>query len=142
MKALGYIIAFFALAGAVVSVLALQVHYSTKTEPCSINAHWDCGIVNHSVFASIGHVPVAAIGIGGYLAIGLLALVRQRYITFLCALAGLGFALRLSFVEAYVLHLWCIYCVTSQTIIAIIAFLSFIWFTAEYIYLKQTHRRV
>src|ERR1700678_67238 len=63
-----YLIAILALAGAVVSALALQVHYSTATEPCDINAKWDCGIVNHSPFAVIMHVPGGARGIHGYLA--------------------------------------------------------------------------
>jgi len=61
-----YLISVLALVGLVVSSLALQVHYSTGTEPCSINERWDCGIVNHSTFAEIEHVPVAAIGIAGY----------------------------------------------------------------------------
>ena len=62
-------IAILSVIGAVVSGLALQVHYSTTTEPCSINERWDCGVVNHSPFAVIGQVPVAAIGIAGYLAL-------------------------------------------------------------------------
>ena len=60
-----YLIALLALAGVVVASLALRVHYSTETEPCSINEKWDCGIVNHSPYAMIGPVPVAAIGIVG-----------------------------------------------------------------------------
>ena len=68
-----FVIAILAVAGAVVSALALQVHYSTATEPCSINEKWDCGVVNHSPFAVVGHVPVAAIGIAGYLALVALA---------------------------------------------------------------------
>ena len=55
-----YLLALVAIAGVVVSTLALQVHYSTGTQPCSINEKWDCGIVNHSSFAVIGNVPVAA----------------------------------------------------------------------------------
>ena len=66
-----YLIAILALAGVVVSSLALQVHYDTGTEPCSINENWDCGIVNHSSYSPIiEHIPVAAIGIAGYLAAG------------------------------------------------------------------------
>ena len=57
-----YVIAVFALAGAVVSFLALQVHYSTSTSPCSINEKWDCGIVNHSSYSMIEGIPVALIG--------------------------------------------------------------------------------
>lgn len=137
MKLLRYLIAFFALAGAVVSALALQVHYSTQTEACSINEHWDCGIVNHSSFAMIGHFPVAIIGIAGYLALAGLALLRQRYLTFLAGLVGLGFALRLTFIEEYVLLVWCLYCVISQAIIALLTLLSFAWLTTEYVALKR-----
>src|SRR5579883_1450411 len=35
-----FLIAFFALAGIVVSTLALRVHYSNDVQPCDINAHW------------------------------------------------------------------------------------------------------
>lgn len=137
MKVLRYLVVLLALCGAVVSGLALEVHYSTKTEPCYVNQHWDCGIVNHTTFSVIDGVPVAAIGIGGYVVLGGLALFRQRFLTFLWAIAGLGFALRLSFLEEYVIHMWCIYCVISQTIIASIALVSLIWFAGEYYGLKR-----
>jgi uncharacterized membrane protein len=135
-----YLIVLLALAGAVVSVLALRVHDSTGTEPCSINERWDCGIVNHSSFSMIGHVPVAAIGIVGYLVLAWLAFARQRFLLFLATLIGLGFALRLTFIEEYVLQVWCLYCVISQAIIAVITLLSLGWLAAEYIALKRTSR--
>lgn len=134
------LIAVLALAGVVVSLLALRVHYSTATEPCSINEHWDCGIVNHSSFAELAHLPVAAIGIAGYLAIGVLGWMRQRYLLLLAVLVGLGFALRLTFIEEYVLMVWCLYCVISQCIIGLLALLSLGWFTAEYLALRKAHR--
>jgi uncharacterized membrane protein len=132
-----YLIAILAVAGVVVSALALQVHYSTGTEPCSINEHWDCGVVNHSPFAVMGPVPVAAIGILGYLALAGLALMRQRYVLLLAVFAGFCFALRLTFIEEYALMVWCLYCVISQTIIALMLLLSLGWFTHEYIGLKR-----
>src|ERR1700722_19634943 len=52
-----FLIILLALAGVVVSALALRVHYDTGTEPCSINEKWDCGIVNHSPFAEVAHIP-------------------------------------------------------------------------------------
>lgn len=140
MKLMQYLIVLLALAGTVVSVLALRVHYSTGTEPCSINDRWDCGIVNHSAFSLIEQVPVAAIGIVGYLVLAGLAIGRQRFLLFLATLVGLGFALRLTFVEEYVLQVWCIYCVISQAIIAVITLLSLGWLTAEYIGLKRARR--
>jgi len=123
-----YLIAFLALAGIVVSTLALKVHYSPPgDEPCDINAHWDCGTVNHSRYAMIYHVPVAAIGIAGYLVLGALALMRRRALTFIAALIGLAFALYLTNIEAHKLEVWCLYCVCSQVIIAIITLFSLLW---------------
>ena len=132
-----YLIALLALAGVLVSSLALRVHYSTDAEPCSINAKWDCGIVNHSPFAEIAHIPVAAIGIAGYLGLGALALMRQRFLLFLAAGAGFCFALRLSSIEEFALGAWCVYCVISQCIIGLIMLVGLGWFVAEYIGLRR-----
>lgn len=126
-----HLITVFAFAGIVVSALALQVHYSTGTEPCSINERWDCGIVNHSSFAVIEHIPVAAIGIAGYLLLALLALVRRRGLLFFATLLGLGFALYLSHIEKDILQVWCLYCVISQGIIALLTLLSLGWIVSE-----------
>jgi uncharacterized membrane protein len=126
-----YLIALVALAGVVVSALALRVHYSTDVEPCSINERWDCGIVNHSPFAEIAHIPVAAIGIAGYLALAGLALLRRRALALSAALVGLAFALYLSHIERDVLMIWCLYCVISLGIIALVTLLSLGWVAAE-----------
>jgi vitamin-K-epoxide reductase (warfarin-sensitive) len=122
-----YLIALLALAGIVVSALALQVHYSTATEPCDINAKWDCGIVNHSPFAEVLHIPVAAIGIAGYLALAGLAITRRRRLLALLAAVALGFSLYLTYIEKYVLEVYCIYCVTSLGIITLTFLLSLAW---------------
>lgn len=137
MKTMRYLLAMLAIAGVAVSILALRVHYSTETQPCSINEKWDCGVVNHSPFAEIEHIPVAVIGIAGYLALAGLAFLRQRALTFLSAGVGLGFALWLTFIEEYVLQVWCLYCVISQVIIALITLLSLYWLAEEYIALKR-----
>jgi uncharacterized membrane protein len=122
-----YLIVLLALAGVVVSTLALRVHYSTGTEPCSINEKWDCGIVNHSPFAEIDHVPVAAIGIAGYLVMVLLALARRRTLLAVLAVLALAFSLYLTRVEKYVLEVFCVYCVISLGIITVVTVTSLIW---------------
>ena len=136
-----YLILILALAGAVVSVLALRLHYHTGTAPCDINAHWDCGIVNRSSFSMIDHVPVAVIGIAGYLVLACLGAARWRFATFLAALLGFLFAFRLSMIEQYGLGVWCLYCAISQGLIALILLLSGGWFSAEYFSLKRAARR-
>lgn len=135
-----YLILILSLAGVVVSGLALHVHYCTDPQPCSINERWDCGVVNHSPFAEILHIPVAMIGIAGYLVLGGLAFWRQKALVFLAALVGLGFALRLTTIEELVLETWCLYCVISQVLIALIVLLSGGWFGAEYLALKKASR--
>ncbi len=137
-----YAIAVLALVGAVVSALALQVHYSTATEPCSINERWDCGVVNHSPFAVVDHVPVAALGIAGYLVLAALALAQLRFILFVAALIGFDFALWLTSIEHFVLQVWCLYCVISQGIIALIVLLSLVWLAAEYLRLRRADRQI
>jgi len=124
---LRYLIALLAIAGIIVSGLALRVHYSTETQPCNINEKWDCGIVNHSPYAEIRDVPVAAIGIAGYLLIGIIALLRRRGLLLLVALTGMAFALYLTTIEAKILGVWCLYCVISQVVIALIVVLAIGW---------------
>ena len=129
-----YLIALLAIAGIVASALALRVHYSTETAPCSINEKWDCGIVNHSPYAEVRGVPVAAIGIAGYLLIGILAVIRRRGLLLAAALGGMAFALYLTNIEAKVLGVWCLYCVISQAVIAAITLLAIgwvVWYTMQ-----------
>jgi uncharacterized membrane protein len=121
-------IVLFAILGVIVSSLALKVHYDDPgKEPCSINDKWDCGVVNHSPYAMFHGVPVATIGIAGYLLIALLALLRRRELLVTAVVIGLGFALYLTHIEAHVLEVYCVYCVISQGIIAILTLLSLVW---------------
>jgi len=119
-----YILLLLAAAGIAASSLALREHYRTDASPCSINEHWDCGIVNHSPFAVLAGVPVAVIGMAGYVFLALLA-VKRAYLLFLgAALVGLSFSLYLAHVEASILGVWCIYCVASLAVISLLTLLG------------------
>lgn len=120
-----FFLAFIALLGFVASGLALREHYRTDTSPCSINEHWDCGIVNHSPFAVLAGVPVAVIGMAGYLLMGTLALRRAYRLLLVAAVIGLGFSLYLAHVEAHILGVWCVYCVASLGAISLLTLLTF-----------------
>ncbi len=80
--------------------------------------------MNHSRYAMIGRVPVAIVGITGYAILGLLAFLRRYRLLAGLSLVGVAFALYLTHIEAHVLQIWCLYCVTSQVIIALMALLS------------------
>src|ERR1700720_2835747 len=113
-----------AIAGIAVSSLALREHYRTDASPCSINERWDCGIVNHSPYAMLFGVPVAVIGIAGYLLLGILAFQKAYRLMLVAALGGLGFALYLAHIESAVLGVWCIYCVISLGVISVVTLLT------------------
>ena len=120
-----YVLILLAVLGIVASTLALREHYRTEGDsPCSINERWDCGIVNHSPYAMLAGIPVAAFGIAGYLLIGALAWRRAYRILLAAALAGLAFSLYLARIEAHVLGVWCIYCVISLGDISLITLLA------------------
>jgi uncharacterized membrane protein len=119
-----YILVLLAVLGIAASSLALREHYRTYGEsPCSINDKWDCGIVNHSPYAIIWGVPVADIGIAGYLLMGALAFKRAYRLLLAAALMGLGFSLYLAHVEAHILGVWCVYCVASLGVISLMSIL-------------------
>jgi vitamin-K-epoxide reductase (warfarin-sensitive) len=118
-----FILALLAVMGIAVSTLALREHYRTDTSPCSINEKWDCGIVNHSPYAVLWGVPVAVIGMAGYLLLGILAF-RNKYLALLpLSLAALAFSLYLAHVEAHILGVWCIYCAASLATISLFSLL-------------------
>ena len=120
-----FFLAFIALLGFMAATLALREHYRTDTSPCSINEHWDCGIVNHSPFAVLAGVPVAVIGMAGYLLMGTLALRRAYPLLLAAALVGLAFSLYLAHIEKDILGVWCIYCVASLGVVFLLTLLTF-----------------
>src|SRR5580692_2607969 len=123
-------IAFLAAAGMIVSAVSLQRHYAkSATKFCDVGERFNCDIVNRSEYSSLMGIPVAGIGVAGYGMILVLATVwRSRRETplrlLVAALAGLGFALWLTYVEGYVLETWCILCLSSLGLIAGITILA------------------
>ncbi len=118
------VIAILAVCGIIVSSESLRHHYATsKTSFCDIGEMLNCDIVNRSAYSSILGIPVALIGILGYAALAGLAIVyRERRETppmlFGAAAAGLAFALYLTYIEARVLGVYCILCLSSLALIA------------------------
>jgi vitamin-K-epoxide reductase (warfarin-sensitive) len=121
-----WLIAFLALAGMVAAALALREHYRIEASPCSINEKWDCGTVNKSRFAVIKGVPVADIGIAGYLLLAGLAIGKRWRLLAAAAVPAFAFSLYLAHIEKDILEVWCIYCVISLGIITAITLLSLI----------------
>ena len=123
-------IASLAVAGIVVSSLSLYHHYDrSQSSFCDFGGNFNCDIVNRSIYSKVFGIPVALVGIIGY--VGLLALAAlskdkqgSERLLLVASLAGLAFALRLTYIEGFVLAAWCALCLTSLAIILAIAVLS------------------
>ncbi len=128
-----WLLAAIALAGLVVSVLALRVHNMDPgaAPPCAVTEQWDCGAVNHSKYAVFPpklfdeapgkiHVPVAVFGIVGYTLMFAAAALGRWWMLLQLVEIGFAAACFLTYLEAYVIQKWCIYCVWSQAIVTLL----------------------
>lgn len=122
-RRLYFAIAIVAVLGIAVSSFSLYHHFGkSETSFCQFGESFNCDLVNRSRYSTVLGVPVALVGILGYLLILLLAnLYRDKAETPLLLVAacsaGFGFSLYLTYVEGFVLNAWCILCLTSLTLI-------------------------
>jgi vitamin-K-epoxide reductase (warfarin-sensitive) len=129
-RSLFWAIAAFSLMGMIVSAISLQRHYArSATSYCHFGEQFNCDIVNRSEYSSLMGIPVAGIGLVGYgLLFALSTVCRSGMETpnrlMGAALLGLGFALYLTYIEAYVLDTWCILCLISLALIILITILA------------------
>jgi len=134
-------IAVLALVGVVLSIYSL-LHKTgfTSGALCNLNDTFSCDIVNQGPYSQIAGIPVAAIGIVGYLFVLLAALMKLKnphdrslslFLLTAC-LGGLAFALYLTGLEAFVLYAWCIVCLASQALIIALAILAILNYRSEH----------
>jgi len=124
------LIAAFSLAGIIDSAISLERHYAkSATTYCDFSEKFSCDIVNRSEYSEIAGIPVAGIGVAGYAALFMLSMFWRshgetpfRLLT--VSLAGLVFALYLTYIEAYRLMTWCILCLISLALIFLISVLA------------------
>jgi uncharacterized membrane protein len=100
-------------------------------------SRWEeCDVVNNSMYAKFYGVPVAFIGLAGYLVLMCLAMAalqrqgttqrRLLALGFLLALGAFGFSVYLTYLEIYVIEAICTWCVISATLITLLAIVGWI----------------
>jgi uncharacterized membrane protein len=113
------------IAGLGIAAYLTVVHYAGGEPVCAI-AH-GCATVQKSTYAELLGVPVALLGLLGYVGI-LAALARDgeqgRTAAAFLSLAGFGFSVWLTYVEVARLDAICIWCVASAICMTLLAGLS------------------
>ncbi len=121
-------VSVLSLVGLLIS-LYLLAHSLGLTGPvmCGIG---DCEAVQTSPYSYIGPIPISGIGAVGYVVLLVLAFLglrprfaRSRVVTLLLlggSLFGVAVSAYLTYLEAFVIHAWCQWCVGSAVIITVI----------------------
>lgn len=99
-----------------------------------------CETVNNSPYSEIAGIPIAYIGLGAFLVIGLLLLLETRdkfwqqnvpLAVFGLSLTGVLYSAYLTYIEIAVLHAICPYCVVSAVVILFIFLISIVRLTTD-----------
>lgn len=108
-----------AFLGALDAAYLTYVHYHQSALICTVGS---CHTVQSSRYAVIGGIPIAILGLGMYLAVLALGVVRRArpdlasavgMAMFAILLAGAVYAAYLTYIEIWVIHAICQYCVAS-----------------------------
>ena len=107
-----------AVVGLLISAYLTWVHYAGVAPVC-VGGSGGCETVQSSSYATILGVPVAVVGLVGYSGLLLSASLRGEvgiYLGFLVALVGALFSAYLTYLELFVIHAICEWCVASAAV--------------------------
>jgi uncharacterized membrane protein len=119
------------LAGVAVTLYLLYARATHTRLACTTGG---CETVQESRYAELAGVPVAALGLAGYLAILATTFVRTeagRAAAVALAVSALAFSGYLLAVQLFVLHAICLWCVVSDAIVLLITLVAVADATSE-----------
>lgn len=111
-----------AVIGIALAAYLTIIHYAGLKPACT--AGQSCVKVQTSVWSELDGVPVALLGLIGYVLIAGALLVRDREETRLAVLGltviGFGFSMYLTYREAFSIHSYCEWCLSSAAILTVL----------------------
>ena len=113
------------VAGLGIATYLTVVHYSGG-DPVCVGGGGGCHTVQSSDYAKLLGIPVAVIGLAGYVALAISLLIPGepgRAAGMGLALAGAGFSLYLTYLELWVIDAICQWCVASAVVMVALAVL-------------------
>ena len=112
------VLGVLAAAGLLISAYLTWVHFA-QVAPVCVGGSGGCETVQSSRYATVLGVPVAVLGLVGYAGLLISAVLRGElgvYLGFLFALVGTLFSAYLTYLEVFVIHAICQWCVASAAI--------------------------
>jgi len=132
MKKLNLYALIAAIIGALDATYLTWIKFSHNETQCAPGLG-DCYTVNTSPYSELFGIPIAVFGLATYLLIIAVLLLEARnnflkengtMVIFGVSLIGVIYSAYLSYLEEYVIHAWCPYCIVSAIMITIIFILS------------------
>ena len=117
-----------ALVGIAIAGYLTWVHYN-GLEPVCVGGGGACERVQSSKWSELAGIPVAVLGLGGYLLLLASLLLPEdtgRTVAALVALVGAGFSAWLTYVELAKIDAICQWCAASAVIMVLLAIVSVI----------------
>jgi uncharacterized membrane protein len=127
------VIGIICVIGIAIAGYLVYIHYA-KLSPLCLGGHHgqsSCETVQSSAYSKLSGVPVAVLGLAGYIVILLSLLIRGelgRAFGFGVALIGCGFSMYLTYRELFTIHAICEWCVSSAVLMTILMILTGIRF--------------
>jgi uncharacterized membrane protein len=112
--------------GVCVAGYLTYVHYAGLQPFCAGGGH-GCERVQSSSYAKLGGIPVAVLGLAGYVAIAAALLAsgeRARLAAAALAISGFGFSAYLTYLELFVIDAICQWCVASAVLLTALMVLT------------------
>ena len=125
-RKLVFAIAAIALLGIGIATYLVYVHYA-GIQPFCVSGGGGCEKVQTSDYAKLAGIPVAVLGLAGYIAILASLFVPRdlgRMAGALIALSGFGFSMYLTYREIFTIKAICQWCVASAVLMTLLAVLT------------------
>jgi uncharacterized membrane protein len=101
-------------------LLALYLYYEYYTRSlfgvCNVNAVLNCGPITIGSLSKLFGIPVALIGLTGYIVIFVTTFFKKFKLAFFMATFGILFCLRITFLEVFVENVLCLVCLGCQLV--------------------------
>ena|SRR5215217_3770602 len=117
-RTLQVMLGVLAAAGLLISAYLTWIHFARGTPAC-VGGSGGCETVQSSHYATILGIPVSMLGLAGYTSLLFSAVLRGEvgvYLGLLLALVGTLFSVYLTYLQVFVIHASCKWCLASAAL--------------------------